>query len=187
MFKIAKSLFAIVAVAAIAAGSTGAYFSSTATIVNNTFSTGTLEIRVNGQPSIAGATYSPMAPDQVGNSPEYHINNYGAPWFAGPSNLAAKKLMLNIINPNDSGSGLWNNVVIKVEVNRGWATWQEVYNGNINALSNVDLLSPRWTELAPGDSEMMRYSISLPDNGGDQSALMGQTLTWDFAIEGRTN
>ena len=44
MLKIAKSLFVIVAVAAIAAGSTGAYFSDTATLAGNTFATGELEI-----------------------------------------------------------------------------------------------------------------------------------------------
>jgi len=185
--KILRSLAIIGVVAAMAVSATGAYFTSTATINGNTFSTGVLEIRVNGQPSITGATFSPMAPDQVASSPEYHINNYGPRWFSGPSTLAAKKLTLSVINPNDFGSGLWDQVMIKVEVNRGWPTWQEVYNGKINGLSNVDLLSPRWTELAPGESEMMRYHIWLPNIAGDQNALMGKTLTWDFAIEGRTN
>lgn len=187
MFKIVKSLFVIVAVATIAAGSTSAYFSDTATITGNTFSTGTLEIRVNGQPSIIGATFSPMAPGQVGDSPQYEINNYGQPWFNGPSNLTAKQLLLNITNPNDSGSGLWNKVMIKVEVNRGWPVWQVAYDGNINALSNVDLLNPNWSELAPGNSESFRYHVYLPNEEIDQSSLMAKTLTWNFAIEGRTN
>ena len=187
MFKIAKSLFAIVAVAAIAVGSTSAYFSSTATIAGNTFSTGTLDIRVNGEPSVVGSTFTAMVPDQVGDSSQFEINNYGQPWFNGSSNLTAKQLILNIANPNDFGSGLWNQVKIKVEVNRGWPVWQVAYNGNINALSGVDLLNPNWTELAPGNSESFRYHVYLPNNGGDQSALMGKTLTWDFAIEGRTS
>ena len=188
MFKIAKSLFAIVAVAAIAAGSTGAYFSSTATIVNNTFSTGTLEIRVNGDPSVIGATFSPMAPDQVGTSPVYGINNYGAPWFGGPSNLEAKKLLLSIANPNDSGSGLWEKVMIKVEVGRMSGVMEHtVYEGNINSMGTLDLLNGWWSGLIPGSTEDIRYQVWLPDDGGDQSAVMGQTLTWDFVVEGRTN
>jgi len=187
MLRIVKSFLTIAIVAVVATGATGAYFSSTASITDNTFSTGVLEIRVNGQPSVVGATFSPMAPDEIGTSPDYHINNYGAPWFAGPSTLDAKKLILNVANANDYGSGLWNDVKVKVEVNRGWPTWEEVYNGKLKHLSNVDLLSPRWTELAAGDSEMIRYEVWLPDTGGDQSAKMGKTIVWDFVIEGRTN
>jgi predicted ribosomally synthesized peptide with SipW-like signal peptide len=187
MTRIIKSLFLIVAVVAIAAGSTSAYFSSKASITGNTFSTGTLQIRVNGVPEIVGATFSPMIPGQVGDSPQYEINNFGPPWFAGPSNLTAKQLILNVTNPNDSGSGLYDKLKVKVEVNRGWPVWQVAYDGNINALSNVDLLNPNWTELTPGNSESFRYHVYLPEDGTDQSALMGKTLTWDFAIEGRTN
>ena len=187
MIQIFKSLFAIIAVTAIAAGSTSAYFSDTATSTGNTFSTGTLEIRVNGQPSVVGAIFSPMAPDQIWDSPQYEINNYGKPSFDGPSNLTAKKLILNIANQNDSGSGLWNKLFIKVEVNRGWEKWQVAYDGMINALTNVNLLSPNWTELTPGSSESFRYHVYLPNENLDQSSLMGKTLIWNFVMEGRTN
>ena len=185
--RILKSLMMILAVGVLATGATSSYFSSKASITENTFSTGVLEIRVNGQPSILGATFSPMAPDQIADSPEYHMNNYGQPWFDGPSTLTAKKLLLSTNNPNDYGSGLWNKVMIKVEVNRGWSTWQEAYNGKLKNLHEADLLSPRWTELVPGESEMIRYQIWLPNESVDQNWLMGQTLTWDFVVEGRTN
>jgi predicted ribosomally synthesized peptide with SipW-like signal peptide len=188
MFKIAKSLFAIVAVATIAAGSTSAYFSSTATITGNTFSTGTLDIRVNGEPSVVGATFSPMAPDQIGTSPVYGINNYGAPWFGGPSNLEAKQLLLSIANQDDSGSGLWEKVMIKVEVGRMSGAMQyTVYEGNINTMGTLDLLNGWWSGLTPGSTEDMRYKVWLPEDSTDQSTLMGSALTWDFNVEGRTN
>jgi len=187
MFNIFKSLFAIIAVATVAAGSTSAYFSDSASITGNTFSTGTLEVRVDGQPSIVGATYSVMAPDQVATSPQYEINNYGQPYFSGPSNLTAKKLILNIANRNDGGSGLLNQLKVKVEVNRGWPTWQVAYDGRLTSLYNVDLLAPNWTELTPGSSESFRYQVYLPNNNSNQSSLMGKTATWDFVVEGRTN
>jgi predicted ribosomally synthesized peptide with SipW-like signal peptide len=188
MLKIAKSLIVIVAVVAVAAGATGAYFSDQATIANNTFSTGTLAIWINSNPGpITGATYSPMAPGQVGNSIDYHINNANLANFGGPSNLTAKYLALSVANCNDGGSGLCGLLQINVEVNRGWSTWHQAYNGSLSGLSNVDLLSPRWTELIAGSSEMMRYTITLPDDGTDQSALMGQTATWDLVVEGRTS
>ena len=187
MLKIVKSLVVIALVGAFAASATGAYFSDTATITQNTFSTGTLEIRVNGQPSVVGATFAPMAPDQIGNSPQYEINNYGLPWFAGPSNLTAKSLSLAVVNPNDSGSGLWDKVMVTVEVNRGWPTWQQAYTGKLKDMGTVGLLAPRWTDLIPGSSESLRYHVWLPNELGDQSSLMGKTLTWDFVVEGRTN
>jgi len=187
MLNILKSLFAIIAVTTVAAGSTSAYFSDSATIAGNTFSTGTLEIRVNGQPSVIGATFGPMAPDQVVASPQYEINNYGQPWFAGPSNLTAKKLILRVANKNDGGSGVINRLHVKVEVNRGWPEWQVAFDGKLASLSNVDLLAPNWNELAPGNSESFRYQIYMENSIGDQSVLMGQTATWDFVIEGRTN
>ena len=186
MLKILKSMLVIVAVAAVGVGATGAYFSDTASITDNTFSTGTLDIRINGQQSVVGATFSPMAPGQVGTSPQYEINNYGAPWFAGPSNLTAKYLALSAANCSDNSSGLCGLLNIKVEVNRGWPTWQVAYDGALNGLSNADVLAPNWSELVPGSSESMRYTITLPDSG-DQTSLMGQTATWDFVVEGRTS
>jgi len=45
MLRIVKSLMVIGVVSAVAVGATGAYFSDTATVTQNTFSTGTLEIR----------------------------------------------------------------------------------------------------------------------------------------------
>ena len=61
MFKIAKSLFAIVAVAAIAAGSTSAYFSDTATIAGNTFATGELKITAS-VPSYQRVSFTNLKP-----------------------------------------------------------------------------------------------------------------------------
>ena len=44
MIKIVKSLIVIVAVAALAVGATGAYFSDQATVAGNTFESGTLSL-----------------------------------------------------------------------------------------------------------------------------------------------
>ena len=185
MLRIVKSLMVIAVVSLVAVGATNAYFSDTATITQNTFSTGTLEIRVNGLPSVVGGTFSPMAPGQIGTSGDFHINNYGLPWFAGPSNLTAKQLTAAVAN-NTGDVDLWNKVMIKVEVNRGWPTWQVAYEGKIKNMGTKDLLAPNWTELVPGNSEMMHYTVWLPDVG-DQAPLMGKTISWDFVIEGRTS
>jgi len=187
MKKIVLSIAMILGVGAIAAGATWAFFSDQAEVTDNTFATGTLEIRVNGQPTISGANFSAIAPGDY-KVFQHNVNNYGLPWFSdGLSNLTARKLSLNITNPNDYGSGLWNEVYVKVEVNTGWPTWQQVYWGKLKDLANVDLLSPRYTELAPGNSEDIKYTLWIPETGTSQNHLMGKTLTWDFVLEGRTN
>lgn len=186
MLRIIKSLFVVVAVAALSAGATGAYFSDTATITDNTFTAGILEIRVNGQDPVVGSTFGPAAPGDIFNSPTYSVNNYGAPWFAGPSNLTAKKLLLTA-NMTAGDAALYNSLLVKVEVNRGWPAWQVSYEGPLSGLSNVDLLPPNWTELIPGSSQDFRYTVWLPETNTDQSALMGMAATWNFVFEGRTN
>lgn len=187
MKRIAMSFATIAAVFALAVSATSAYFTSTATVTGNTFSTGVLELRVNGQPSVVGGSFSAMAPNQVGTSGEFHINNYGAPYFAGPSNLTAKKVTLNVTNANGD-SGLWNNLWIKVYINRGWTPAPVAFNGYLRDLANVDLLSPfPLSGLPAGESMVLTYEVWLPDSGSDQNALMGKTVSWDFAVEGRTN
>ena len=185
MKRILISLLIIVAATGMAAGTTSSYFSSKAKITPNTFSTGTLDIRINGQTSKVGATFSAVAPGVLFSSPDYQINNYGQPWFNGSSNLSAKKLMLSVEGANGDFN-MWHLLKIKVEVNRGWPTWQVAYEGNVDSLVNADLLSPRWTELVPGSSETLRYTIWLPDVG-DQTSYMGKTINWSFVVEGRTS
>lgn len=190
MLRIIKSLLTIVAVAAIATGATGAYFASAVEIEDNQFSTGTLEIRVNGQAtSIDGFEYGPAAPG-FSEVRQFTVNNYGQPWFDGPSNLPARVLTMKLGDINyDEGmsSELFNVLRLKVEVNRGWPTWQEVYEGPLHRANGIDLLSPRWTELIAGSSEDVRITITLPESRGDQSDLMGLTSQWDFIVEGRTS
>jgi hypothetical protein len=101
--------------------------------------------------------------------------------------LTAKKLILKVANKNDDGSGLINKLKVKVEVNRGWPDWQVAYDGRLVLATNVDLLAPNWSELVAGSSESLRYQVYLPNEVGNQTALMGKTVSWDFVIEGRTN
>ena len=126
MKKIALSLVTIFAVVVMVAGATRAVFSSTAWVTGNTFSTGTLEIRVNGEPSIVGFTMNNAAPGdcKIG---QFRVNNYGAPFFEGPSTLSAKELVLRYANQSGD-PGLFNALTVKIESNRGWPTWEENYH-----------------------------------------------------------
>jgi predicted ribosomally synthesized peptide with SipW-like signal peptide len=188
MKKIIASLTVIVLVALISVGATVAYFSDTATITGNTFSTGTLEIRVNGEPSVVGASFTGVAPGDMKVSPVYGIQNFGPPWFGGPSNLTANSMYLTVANPDDGGSGLWQEVKVKIEVGRLSGVMQhELYNGLLKDMGTLDLFGGHWSSLIAGSTQDMKYTVWLPETGLNQNTLMGKTLTWDFVIEARTN
>lgn len=186
MQKIVKSVITIAAVATIAAGATGAYFSDTATIAANSFATGKLEIRVNGQQTISGQHFYNMYPSDVDTAIPYVLSDS----IMAGSTLAAKTLILNTANANDSGSGLWGATKIQVEVrdNIFMGPWTAAYNGDISALSNVDLIHVLGlSQLNPGEGIALRYKIWVPETGVNQNSLMDKSMTWDFTIEGRTN
>jgi predicted ribosomally synthesized peptide with SipW-like signal peptide len=100
MTRITKSLLVITAMALLTVGATVAIFSSTATLDDNTFATGTLDIRINGSSSAPGFNIANAAPG-TSTTKVFSLQNYGAPWFAGPSTLPAKELAVSA--PEDSG------------------------------------------------------------------------------------
>lgn len=176
--KIAKSLVIISAVAALTVGATSAVFTSSASVTGNTFATGTLEIRINGQASIPGFNVANAIPGSS-QSGQFGVNNYGAPWFAGPSTLAAKTLKVAAVQTGGSAY-LYNGLQIVVEANRGWATWMPVYSGPLSGLTAGDLLDGRWADLAAGNSEDVRYTVSLPI--GADNSYQGLSTTFDFVV-----
>ena len=160
-------------------GATWAIFSSQATQNDNTFATGTLEIRLNGQQSLGGFTFANTAPGDCKEG-QFGVNNYGAPWFAGSSTLPAKELVVG--STQDGGdTDLYDALTIKVEANRGWATRMPVYEGALSGLSEANLLSPRWADLAAGNSEDVFYKVCLPIEAGN--SLMGKSTTFDFLVD----
>jgi len=180
MLKIAKSLVVIAAVAALTVGATSAIFTSQASVTGNTFATGTLEIRINGQTSIPGFNVTNAKPGDS-KSGQFGVNNYGAPWFAGPSTLAAKTLKISAVQTGGDVD-LYNHLEIVVEANRGgWPTWMPVYSGQLRYLHNFDLLAPRWADLIPGSSEDVRYTVTLPS--GVDNSLEGMSSTFNFVVD----
>jgi predicted ribosomally synthesized peptide with SipW-like signal peptide len=180
MLKIAKSLVVICAVASLAVGATAAVFTSSAQVTGNTFATGVLEIRINGQASIPGFNVTNAKPGDT-KSGQFGVNNYGPPHFlAGPSTLAAKTLKIKAVQTGGSAY-LYGKLDIVVEANRGWATWMPVYSGPISGLAAGDLLDGRWTELIAGSSEDVRYVVTLPLDADD--TYQGLSTTFDFVVD----
>lgn len=179
MLKIIKGLLTIVTIATVAVGATSAVFSSQATVEDNTFATGTLEVRINGQASIPGFTFTNAAPGDS-YSGTFEINNYGAPWFAGPSTLAAKTLTMR--SAFDSGSAkLFNKLDIVVSVHAGGAP-EVIYNGKLKDFVGSDALVSYYhaNGLIPGSSETVNYTVTLP--AGADNSYQGLSTTFDFVV-----
>lgn len=182
MKKILLSVLTIGVVAALTVGATNAVFTSQASVQDNTFATGVLEIRINGEPSIAGFNFANAAPGDC-QSGNFGVNNYGQPWFAGPSTLTAKSMKISAVEDAIiSGSTyLYDKLNVKIEANRGWATRMLVFDGKLKNLTNKDLLAPRWTELIPGSSEDVYYEVCLPNNA--DNTYQGLSTTFDFLVD----
>lgn len=179
MKNIIKSLVIVVAVAAVASVATWAIFSSTATVNNNSFATGTLEIRVNGQPTKAGFTASNMAPSDC-KTGQFDVQNYGPPHFGGPSTLTAKEL---VISTGDftGDTALCNALTAKIE--RCAGSCETAYaTGALNSVNEANLLMSWYGGgLIAGSSITTKYEICLPTSAGND--LQGKTCTFDFIMD----
>ncbi len=186
MLRIIKSLLVISVVAAVGVGATGAYFSDTATITGNTFATGKLEIRIDGMQTIHGMHFVNEYPSDIDNSVPYVISNS---LFIGGSTLNAKTLQLSTTNVSGD-PGLLAATKIKVEVKRLLGgSWQDAGTYPVGSLNNVDLIHAPLglADLSPLEGIALRYKIGVPETGVNQNELMQKSISWDFAIEGRTN
>lgn len=200
MRKIFVSLVTIFAMGALIAGVTKAYFTDRATLGVNTFSTGILEIRFNDQEVLPGFVAENMAPGDV-YTKEFALQNYGQPYFAGPSTLSAKGLLAR--SEYTSGNqDLYNALKAKLYVNAGWGGCSNgdvvfeagrgciAYDGKLKNMTGADILyATQWgahAELIPGNSFTMTFDVYLPDSG-DQTALMGETTGFNLHVDGYTN
>ena len=196
--KILKSLVVIVAVAALAAGATTAIFSSQTKLDDNTFATGTLEIRIDSLTAAPGFNFTNAVPGDM-TTKNFTLMNYGLPWFAGPSTLPAKELAVSA--PQDGGdTALYDALIVTLYDNAGWGgcntpgDWVagkgcRVYTGSLSGLDgsgSTDILHhTNWgahPSLAAGSSLSMKMEVELPISA--DSSLMGMSTTFDLVIDG---
>jgi len=196
--KILKSIMVIVAVAALTAGATSAIFTSEASVAGNNFATGTLEIRVNGGPNTVGLHYSNAAPGDVATK-TFTLQNYGQPWFSGPSTLPAKEIIPAAVMKSGN-TELYNALQARLYANAGWSGCSNpithpfvagkgctVYSGPLSGLVGTpdqDILhATQWgsqAELAPGNSLSMLLEVELPVTA--DNSLQGKTTTFDLTM-----
>jgi predicted ribosomally synthesized peptide with SipW-like signal peptide len=199
--KILLSLGTILLTLGVVTGATWAYFKDQAVLDDNTYATGILEIRLNGQESLPGFNVTNAYPGLVA-SKVFTLANYGAPHFAGPSTLDAKGLTATA-GFEAGDSVLYDSLEARLYANAGWGGCSnggvnfvagkgcEVYDGLLKDLSAEDILNAtQWgahPSLVPGNSFTMTFEVELPENGTDQSTLMGKSTTFDLLVDGYTN
>lgn len=195
--KILKSLVIVIAMAAMVAGATSSIFNSTASVNGNTFATGILEIRVNGQPSIGGFNYTNAAPGGVATK-SFTLQNYGPPWFGGPSTLDAKEILPAAARTSGDAE-LYGVLDARLYANAGWGGCSNpgvvfvpgkgctVYNGLLSGLTGTsaqDILhATQWgphASLAAGNSLSMLLEVELPVSAGNE--FQGKSTTFDLSM-----
>lgn len=173
--KILKSLVIVIAMVAMVAGATTSVFTSQASVIGNTFATGTLEIRIDGQASISGFTLTNAIPGSSQNG-SFSLQNYGAPWFGGPSTLPAKHLKISAVK-TAGDDALWNVLTIDGYSTVGWNPNE--WHGLLKNFTDKEILLSG-NELPTGWSMPMSYTVTLPI--GADNSLMGKTVTFDFVV-----
>jgi len=125
MKKIAKSLMMIAAVAVMAIGATGAYFTDQVEVTGNTLETGTIAIDVDGEVDSNHASYNfpDMKPGFVVDS-DFVVNNTGS----NPANITKK-----LVNVTDKGLANVIEYKLAVEVHdaNGFVWGQTLYNYDV--------------------------------------------------------
>jgi predicted ribosomally synthesized peptide with SipW-like signal peptide len=180
MKNIIKSLVIVIAVAAIAGGASYAYFTSTVTVGTNTFSAGTLVIKVDSAPSTFGFTLTNAIPGScTGRS--VTINNN----VAGTGTVDVSELVMNI---NENIKDLCPALTLKVDAARtGYhsGTAINLYNGDLNSIPADLSLFPagQWTSLPVGAQQDLYLQACFPKANSDQSFYQGKSCTFDIAVQ----
>jgi predicted ribosomally synthesized peptide with SipW-like signal peptide len=202
--KILLSLSVIAAVAAIAIGGTVAYFSDTDTSTGNTFTAGTLDLKVGGQddPRVAVVTISNIQPGWGG---EYwwKLKNTGS--LPGIVSIEITPIINYENGQNepealvDSTSGdlegelgakiwvdkvhllwTWNKVT---RLNAGSPNGPQWWNKSLNDLGGNTLYAPAGNDLGilePGEEVDFYLKLSLPETVGNE--IQSDSVSFDIVF-----
>lgn len=193
MLRIVKSLLVITAVAAVATGATGAYFSDTETSVGNTFAAGTLDLKVGGQddPNVAHVTVAniaPAAPWTTQRGQGFTLTN------AGTVGGTVTATVINLVNyengvtepevtAGDVTAGATEGELGSQFVHTQWllnqAPWGSAAPGfaNLDAAAGVPVTSPVF-HLNPGETKSF-YFQNYFDTAPNNNLAMGDSLSYD--------
>ena len=182
MIRIAKSLVTILAVAVIAVGATGAYFSDTETSTGNTFTSGTLDLNVDGgNTNVVKFTAANLRP---GNQPKgsWTLANVGSVnGYLDLENIAITDTENGCVDPETGagdvtcdnpgvGQGELSDVLgLMIFVDRNGDSWYSVgdsyvYNGMANGIG-------------------ASYDVNEPINAGSSTKIVAILNWWSTSSD----
>jgi predicted ribosomally synthesized peptide with SipW-like signal peptide len=185
MLRIVKSLITIAAVLAVAGGVTSAYFSDTETSVGNSFTAGTLDLKVGGQddPNVAHVTVTNITPaahmtTQRGQG--FTLTNAGS---VGGTVTATVKNVVNYENgclepevaAGDTTCGATEGELGGLMVHTQWLLNQSPWGGiglafaSLNASANVPVTDVKF-HLNPGESKQYYFQNYFDTSPSDNLA-----------------
>jgi predicted ribosomally synthesized peptide with SipW-like signal peptide len=206
MKKIIVSLSIMAMVAGVVIGATSAYFSDTETSVGNTFTAGTLDLKIDKDPD--GSVFD-WVNDDDSNFPVMNnfwdlsnlkpgdsmrviagINNTGS--VDGLANIGLKNLVdadNTLEEPETAGSGeLSANVDVVVSygdksvIGDAWETWTSVWTGTLlewsNLGANIDAIALLGVGVADVDTDYWVIDFSIDSSVGND--IMTDTATFDI-------
>ena len=180
MLRIVKSLLVIATVASLAAGATGATFTSTQTIAGMSFATGTLAITDTSAGWTKTVTFTNLKPGD-------HVFKWVTLTNTGSLNVEA--LTVTAKNLNDP-SGLLGQMVVSTTGRIGSNDAATFTPAGVNHVStwfnNADILdysfsaTPAAGVIHPGEEYTIVFDFSVPDTVGN--AFQGVTASFDISF-----
>jgi len=196
MLRIIKSIVTIVAVAAIATTATGAYFSDTETSTGNTFTTGTLDLKVGNMDDpvtvhIVKASQKPSASFSQNIGGQFVVKNAGS--IAGTVQATIKNIksyengcLDSEVGDATCGAGVDQGELDKGLINRVFFSLNQAPWGSLTpsftslqAAQGVTVTSSKY-DLAPGESKNAMLSLYWDTSANDN---LGQGDSVEFDIE----
>jgi predicted ribosomally synthesized peptide with SipW-like signal peptide len=167
MKRIALSLMTIAAVAVMATSATGAYFSDSADVSDNTFTAGTLDLKVNGADSASQVyKFNNLKPGAWDLTGQAILKNTGS--VEGHAWLE----IVNVRNTGELGS------LVKAsfqENDQDWTRFGGTTSINASEGQKVDLF-----DLAPGASEpLVVYAVWPNGTPATDNPAQGDSVTFD--------
>jgi len=183
MFRIFKSMLIVTAVAVVAVGATGAYFSDSETAAGNTLTAGTLDLKVGGQddPLVVHVTRTDLKPGAPWTT------QYGGQWVVNNAGTIPGTVTATIKNVKDIENGCIEPEVNAGDITCGTGTDQgELGTGLLNHVywtlnqAPGGTLSPTFTSLMSAQGVPVTGPLYHLNPGESKNAYL--YLTWDTSI-----
>ena len=177
MIRIAKSLLTILAVAVVAVGATGAYFTDQEVIAGNTFSTGEVDIDIRGACSTP-QTFTAMAPGVWTDTCEYQIYNLA-------SSLPVK-YMFDASKISQTEPGMYGLVNVKVlhghyVTGTSPANFSAIYTGPLSGMNINSIDDAIADTLGTNITHVYYLQFQLDSSAGNE--YQGDSVVFDLNFD----